>query len=154
VVLVGQIPVRIAPVEVRVILHLEQPVHLDDPGDLGAHIGPDDGGGQLRVVLGCEFVAQVVDQRGDDGLDVCAIGLGQRGALQRVGQPADLVALDRVAQALQRQQQAVGQSADVLGLQLVQEVVFLSVPCFICTKSTVSMGLLQDGVVSGWQGGA
>jgi hypothetical protein len=122
---VGQVAVRVAPVVMGVILHLEQAVHLDDPGHLGAHIRPDDGRGQLRVVLRRQFVAQVVHQRGDDDLDVLAVGLGAGRALQRMRQAADLVALQRPVEPLQRSQQPVGQGANVLVLEFVQKQVLL-----------------------------
>ena len=93
-VLVGQIAVGVFAVVVGVVLHLKQTVHFHHPGHLGTHIGAQDGCGQLGVVFRGDFVAQVVHQSGHNGFQVCAIGLGAGGALKRMLQAAQLVALE------------------------------------------------------------
>ncbi len=73
---------------VDVVVGLEQPVLLDDPGDFGPHVGPQDAGRHLGVVVGREFVADVVDQRPEHEFLVGARGLGARRHLQRMLEPA------------------------------------------------------------------
>ena len=87
---------------VAVIEHLENTVMLDDPGDLLTDIGADNGGGHLAVVFRGKVIAEVVDQRGHDHLDVGAVLFGAGGRLQRMFQPVDLVAGKRAAQLFQR----------------------------------------------------
>ena len=78
---VGQVAVRVFVVMVRVVLHLEQAVHLHDPGHLGPHKGADDGCRHLRVVFWRQFIAQVVQQGRHNGVYVGAVVLGAAGGL-------------------------------------------------------------------------
>ena len=108
-----------------VVPELEQPVHEDGPGDLGPDVGTDDGRGHLGVVLGRQVVADVVDERGHDHLDVGSVGLRSSGRLARVLEPTDLVSGDAVVQAAQSGQDPVGEPGDVGRLRALEELVVL-----------------------------
>ena len=65
----------IATEVMRVVIHLKQPVLLDDPGHLRAHVGADDAGGDLGVVVWGEQVAHVMNERGDHQFIIGAVTL-------------------------------------------------------------------------------
>ena len=90
---------RVEPDVVAVVAELEQPVHEHGPRHLGPHVRPDDRRGELGVVVRRELVADVVDERGDDHVDVGAVALRPGGGLQRVPQPRHLVAGQAVVEA-------------------------------------------------------
>ena len=84
--MIAQALARVAiPAEVvHVVIVLEQAVLRDDPGDLRPHVRPQDRRGELRVVVGRELIADIVQQCADDQLLVGAVALRARGGLQRV----------------------------------------------------------------------
>ena len=66
---------------VEVVVALEHAMVLDDPVVLLADEGPEHGGGNLGVVGWGEMVADVVQQRADNGLLVLSRTVGTRGCL-------------------------------------------------------------------------
>jgi len=67
---------------------------FDHPGHFRAHIGADDAGGNLGVVIGRQFIADIVDQGGGNHFRIGTISLGPTGGLQRMLQATDLVAIE------------------------------------------------------------
>ena len=57
----------------HVVVSLEQPVLLDDPCHLRPHVGPQNCGGYLSVIVRRELVADVVNQCGHYELVVGAV---------------------------------------------------------------------------------
>ena len=88
--------VAVAAAVVEVVVALEQAVVAHDPMVALADERAKDGGGHLAVVVRRQHVADVVEQRADDGFFVRAVALGAGGRLQRVRIAIDLVA-ERVA---------------------------------------------------------
>src|SRR5229473_7171300 len=90
--------ISIAVIVMRVVVSLEQAMLLDDPRDLGTHIGPDDPGGNFRVVVRRQIVAYVMNERGDDEFVIRTILERTRRGLQGVSQPAHGISLQRMIQ--------------------------------------------------------
>ena len=85
-------PVTICAEMMGVVVALEEPVLLDDPGDLRPHVRPDDGAGDFRVIERRQLVPHIVNERRDDELVIRAVAPRARRGLQRMLQPGDRVA--------------------------------------------------------------
>ena len=79
-------PVAVAAEMMRVVVALEETVLLDDPGDLGPHIGPQNARGEFRMIVRRQIIAHVVNERSDDELVVRPVPPGTRRGLQRMFQ--------------------------------------------------------------------
>ena len=110
---------------VTVIEHLEDAVMLNDPGDLLPHIGADNGGGHLAVVIRSQIITKVMHQRGDDHLDIGTIRLGAGCRLQRMLEPVDPVAGKRVLKPFKRGQKTVRKLGDEAVFELAEKGVIL-----------------------------
>src|ERR1700730_3410139 len=108
-----------------VVIVLEQAVVLHDPGDLRSHVGPDDGRGKFRMIVGSELVAHVMNQGCHDQLLIRAASHGPRRRLQGMLEAAYRKALQRIVQFHQRTQNGVGQMLRLLALEAVQQLVVL-----------------------------
>ena len=75
---------QVAPEVGGVVAALEVLVDPDHLVDLGAHVGLEDGGGDLGVVGHTDRLADVVAQGGDDDLGIGARPLGPGRRLDRV----------------------------------------------------------------------
>jgi hypothetical protein len=84
----AQVPVQ--PQVVEVIVALERAVILADPVFLFRHERLEDRGGDFRVVVGAQRIADVVQQRHDDIAFPAPVAVSARGGLQAV-----LEAIDR-----------------------------------------------------------
>ena len=93
--------VAIAAHVMHVVIGLEEFMLLDDPGHLFAHVGANDGRGELRVIVGGQQVADVVDQGADDQIVIGTVAPRAGGGLQRVPQPGDRIAFDGMVQIAQ-----------------------------------------------------
>ena len=78
---------------VREIDPLKQAVHLDHPSHLWANIRADDGGRNLGMIHRRKIISQIVDQCGNNSLNVHAIGLGATCGLQGMLKTVDFVAV-------------------------------------------------------------
>src|SRR5580658_2191919 len=94
--------VTIAAPVVHVVVRLKQAVLLDDPADLGANVRPDNGGGELCVVIRRELVSEVMNERREHQLVVRAVLAGPRRTLQAVSKAAHGIALQGVIELAQR----------------------------------------------------
>ena len=96
------------------------------PYHLIAHVGAQDLGSELVVVLGCETVTDVVEQGPHHPVDVGTLIIGTGGGLQAMGEAADLVAGEGFFFLLAEfAQHAVRGAADMLVLERLEEQVFL-----------------------------
>ena len=118
---------------------------LDDPVGLLADEGAQDRGSEGGVIEKRQFVADVVDQGGDDHLFVGAGTLGPGRALQAVLQPGDLVGLVALAQPGEGVQYAVGEAGQVVGVVGGDHR-----PVFCRALVDAGEGRLADGVSIVW----
>ena len=93
---------------VGVVIALEDTVLFDHPGDFLAHVGPQHARGVRRVVVRGKLIANVVEQRSDNPVDIGTVEACASRRLQRVFEPSDLVAAERVVEPLQYADQAIG----------------------------------------------
>ena len=99
----------VEPEVVEKIVSLEQPVLLDHLEILRADEGLQDGRGDVRMVVGAEGVADVVQQRADDVFLVAAVLQREGGGLQAVRQPVHREAAEVAVEQPQVCQDAVRQ---------------------------------------------
>jgi hypothetical protein len=97
--------IAIAAGVMRVVVALKQAVLLDDPRHLRAHIRPDDSRGDFRVIVRRQFIAHIVNERGDDEFVIRPIAQRPGRGLQGVSQTAHRVSGQRMVQFLKRGQQ-------------------------------------------------
>src|SRR5581483_11067895 len=86
--------IAIATQVVSVVVGLHQPVLLDDPGHLGAHVRAQHGGRELRVVVRRQLISNIMEQRGDQQLVIRTVRERSRRGLQRMAEPADRISLE------------------------------------------------------------
>ncbi len=68
----------------KVIVTLEDVVVLDNPPVLLAHIRAQDRGGEFRVILRCQQIADIVQQGADNSFPIGSIAQAAGRSLQRV----------------------------------------------------------------------
>ena len=110
--------------EMTVVDHLERAVMAHDPAALLAHERFDHGGGNLRMVVRCERIADIVQQGADDPVGIRAVPLRSRSALQRMAKAGDPVAAHAVFERAQAGQHALGRARCIGRLLELQEGVF------------------------------
>ncbi len=125
----AQEPVAAMPVAAEmmaVVIGLKQPMLLDDPGHLGAHVRPEDAGGDFGVIIGRQDVTDVVHQRRHDQLIVRAVEARPGGGLQRVIQTAHGISLEGMIEGLERAHDLAGEAPRELALRPVEQFVVLA----------------------------
>src|ERR1700730_3459463 len=103
-------PVAIAARVVGVVVRLEKPVLLDDPGHFRSHIRPKDAGGYLGMIVRRKFVADVVDERCRDEFVISAVPERAGRSLQGMLETAHRIPLKRGIQLLERAQNGIGKA--------------------------------------------
>jgi len=120
---VARVPVLTVMVPEEV--SLEDRVVLHQPVIVLGDVRPQDGSGELCVVVRRQRVADIVQQGDHHGFVVGAVALGARRALQRVLEPVDLVAKRIAAELVQKAENLVCQTDLVLLPVLVEKLVVL-----------------------------
>ena len=104
---------------------LEDPVVLDDPADPRLDVGPQDRRDHLAVGVGGELVADVVQEGSRDVLLAALVAECPGRRLQRVLQTRDLVAAEGVLERSDGREQPIGQPAEVVLLEAVEQLIIL-----------------------------
>ncbi len=113
--------IAVAAEMVKVVVALEHPVVTDDPDGLVTHVGGEDGGRDRAVIVRGQYVADVVEQRGDDELARLAVAQRPRGGLAAVASPVDPVAQIRALEQPEgRKQVPHERPAGVVAIQPVE----------------------------------
>ena len=99
---------------VEEVVALEDGVLFHHPVVLLRHERPEDGGGDVGVVVGAQRVADVVEEGADEILLVLPGPEGPGGRLERVRQPVDGEAAEVAVEQAEMGQDPVGQAVAVL----------------------------------------
>jgi hypothetical protein len=100
---------------------------LDNPRHIPAHKGADHLGRHAVMVLRGQTIADVMQKRAHDPVDIGPIAHRTRRRLQPVGQPRDLVALKRhLIRAAQFVQDTIGREGEKGFLEPRKKRVFLA----------------------------
>jgi hypothetical protein len=78
------------------------------------------------MVVGCEFIADVVNQRGYQQLIIGTVAQRAGRRLQRVAKAADRITFERMIQLHERSDYVIRQLLGVIALRLVQQLVVLA----------------------------